>query len=43
VTTGGGFLGCLKGWFINFVTSGPIVTGEPIVRGQTSIAIQLIK
>jgi hypothetical protein len=43
ITTGGGFLGCLKGWFINFVTSGPIVPGDPIVRGQTSISIQLIK
>ncbi len=43
VTNGGGFLGCIKGWFINFVTAGPIVPGDPIVRGQTSIAIQLIK
>ena len=42
-TTGGGFLGCLKGWFINYVSSGPIVPGEPIIRGATSIAIQLIK
>jgi Putative Flp pilus-assembly TadE/G-like len=43
VSSGGGFLGCLKGWFLNYVTSGPIVPGEPIIRGQTSIAIQLIK
>jgi hypothetical protein len=43
VTSGGGFLGCLKGWFVNYVTSGPIVPGEPIVRGQTSLSIQLIK
>lgn len=43
VTSGGGFLGCLKGWFINYVSSGPIVPDQPIVRGQTSIAIQLIK
>jgi hypothetical protein len=42
VTSGGGFLGCLKGWFVNYVTSGPITPGEPIVRGQTSIGIQLI-
>ena len=41
-TTSGGFLGCLKGWFVNYVTSGPIVPGQPIVRGQTSIGIQLI-
>lgn len=41
-TTSGGFLGCLKGWFVNYVTSGPITPGEPIVRGQTSIGIQLI-
>jgi Flp pilus assembly protein TadG len=43
VTNGAGFLGCLKGWFLNYVTSGPIVPGEQIIRGQTSIAIQLIK
>jgi hypothetical protein len=43
VTTGGGFLGCLKGWFINYVGSGQIIPGQPIIRGQTSINIQLIK
>jgi hypothetical protein len=43
VTSGGGFLGCLKGWFVNYVTSGPIVPGKPIVPGQTAIGIQLIK
>lgn len=43
VTRGVGFLGCLKGWFLNYVTSGPIVPGEQIIRGQTSIAIQLIR
>jgi hypothetical protein len=43
ITTGGGFLGCLKGWFINYVSSGPIIPDQPIIRGQTSIAIQLIK
>jgi hypothetical protein len=42
VTTGGGFLGCLKGWFVNYVTSGPITPGGVIVRGQTTIGIQLI-
>jgi hypothetical protein len=42
VTTGGGFLGCLKGWFLNYVTAGPIIPGGPIVRGQTAIGIQLI-
>jgi Flp pilus assembly protein TadG len=41
--TTSGFVGCLKGWFVNFVTSGPVVPDQPIVRGQTSIAIQLIK
>ncbi len=41
-STSGGFLGCLKGWFVNYVTAGPITPGEPIVRGQTSIGIQLI-
>ena len=43
ITSGGGFLGCLKGWFINYVSSGPIVPDQPIIRGSTSIAIQLIK
>ncbi len=43
VTTGGGFLGCIKGWFVNYVTSGPVEPGGDISRGHTSIAIQLIK
>ena len=43
IAHGGGFLGCLKGWFVNYVRSAPIVPGEPVIRGQTSIAIQLIK
>jgi hypothetical protein len=43
VSTGGGFLGCIKGWFINYVSSGQIIPDQPIIRGQTSIAIQLIK
>jgi hypothetical protein len=43
VTSGAGFLGCLKGWFLNYVSSGAIIPDQPIVRGQTSIAIQLIK
>jgi hypothetical protein len=43
VTTGTGFLGCLKGWFVNYVTSGPVSPGAPIVVGQTPIGIQLIR
>ncbi len=46
VTTGAGFLGCLKGWFLNYITSGPINPDDPISqddRGRISIAIQLIK
>lgn len=43
VTTGTGFLGCLKGWFVNYVTSGPIVPGGVIIPGQTPIGIQLIR
>lgn len=43
VTTGTGFLGCLKGWFVNYVTSGPIIPGQDITPGQTAIGIQLIK
>lgn len=43
VTTGTGFLGCLKGWFVNYVTSGPITPGGTIIPGQTPIGIQLIR
>jgi len=43
VTTGTGFLGCLKGWFVNFVTAGPIDPGGVIIPGQTPIGIQLIR
>lgn len=41
--TSGGFLGCLKGWFVNYISDTTIIPGEPIVRGQTSIGIQLIR
>jgi len=41
-TNGVGFLGCLKGWFVNYVTSGTVIPGGVIVRGQTAIGIQLI-
>jgi hypothetical protein len=41
-TTSGDFLGCIKGWFVNYVTAGPVAPGGPIVRGQTAIGIQLI-
>ncbi len=43
VTNGAGFLGCLKGWFVNYVTSGPITPGQDITPGQTAIGIQLIR
>jgi hypothetical protein len=43
VTTGGGFLGCLKGWFVNYVTAGPVVPGEDIIPGVTPVGIQHIK
>jgi Flp pilus assembly protein TadG len=43
VTTGTGFLGCLKGWFVDYVTTGPIVPGGEIIPGSTPIGIQLIK
>lgn len=43
VTTGGGFLGCMKGWFVSYVTAGPIVPGGTITPGVTPIGIQLIK
>jgi len=43
VTNGAGFLGCLKGWFVNYVTAGPIIPGGVIIPGQTPIGIQLIR
>ena len=43
VTSGTGFLGCLKGWFVNYVTAGPIVPGGDIIPGRTAIGIQLVK
>ena len=43
VTNGGGFLGCMKGWFTSYVTAGPIVPGGVITPGVTPIGIQLIK
>ncbi len=41
--TGAGFLGCLKGWFVNYVTAGPIIPGQNTVPGTTAIGLQLIK
>ncbi len=43
VTSGAGFLGCLKGWFVNYVTAGPIVPGGDIIPGSTPIGIQMIR
>jgi hypothetical protein len=40
---GTGFLGCLKGWFVNYVTAGPIIPGQNTAPGTTAIGIQLIK
>jgi hypothetical protein len=42
-TGGAGFLGCLKGWFVNYVTAGPITPGEDYDRGTRPIGIQLIR
>lgn len=41
--TGAGFLGCLKGWFVNYVTAGPIIPGGDTAPGTTAVGIQLIK
>lgn len=41
--TGTGFLGCIKGWFVNYVTAGPIIPGGSTAPGTTAIGIQLIK
>ncbi len=45
VTTGAGFLGCLKGWFLNYITAGPIVPGgcDALDCGNKTIGTQLIK
>jgi Flp pilus assembly protein TadG len=43
VTTGAGFLGCLKGWFVNYVTAGPIVPGGYDPDKHQPIGIQLIR
>ncbi len=34
---------CLKGWFVNYVTAGPIIPGQNTAPGTTAIGIQLIK
>jgi Putative Flp pilus-assembly TadE/G-like len=41
VTRGSGFLGCIKGWFVNYVTSGPVDPEGEI--GPGGVAIQLIR
>ena len=41
VTSGAGFLGCIKGWFVNYVTSGPVDPEGEI--GPGGVAIQLIR
>jgi Flp pilus assembly protein TadG len=42
ITRGAGFLGCLKGWFVNYVTAGPITPGEEHLANKP-IGIQLIR
>jgi hypothetical protein len=42
-TTGGGFFGCLKGWFVNYVEAGPIAPGGEGEDRQGAIGIQLIR
>lgn len=41
VTSGAGFIGCLKGWFVNYVTSGPVDPEGEI--GPGGVSIQLIR
>jgi hypothetical protein len=41
VTNGSGFLGCLKGWFVSYVTAGPVDPEGEI--GPGGVAIQLIR
>jgi hypothetical protein len=41
--TGAGFLGCIKGWFVNYVSAGPIIPGGNTIPGTTAIGLQLIK
>lgn len=42
-TTGAGFLGCIKGWFVSYVISGPIVIGNDPIPAGAAIGIQLIR
>jgi hypothetical protein len=41
VTHGSGFLGCLKGWFVAYVSSGPVDPTGDVTTG--AISIQLIR
>ncbi len=43
VTSGAGFLGCLKGWFVNYVTAGPITPGGNGDNRPGAIGIQLVR
>ena len=42
-TTGGGFYGCLKGWFVDYVEAGPITPGGEGDNREGAIGIQLIR
>lgn len=43
VTSGTGFLGCIKGWFVSFVLSGPIVIGNDPIPSGSPMGVQLIR
>jgi hypothetical protein len=43
VSTGGGFLGCLKGWFVHYLVGGPIIPGELPDRGIDPIGLVMIR
>ena len=40
---GNGAVNCMKGWFIRYITQGPVVSGPVDTTNPTAIGIQLIK
>jgi Putative Flp pilus-assembly TadE/G-like len=43
VTSGTGFLGCMKGWFVSYVVAGPIVIGNEPIPAGSAMGTQLIR
>jgi hypothetical protein len=43
VTSGAGFLGCMKGWFVSYVIAGPIIIGNDPIPAGSVMGIQLVR